>query len=104
MSLSIKAQLLVQLANALPIDPALFKDPSSEWTANQVSSNINALLYYSMLLQHADVSLDLCGTVMLDRPVPNEDIEFLTSLLQEDLADEATLSPGYPPKTRIMIH
>jgi hypothetical protein len=81
MSLSLKAHLLVQLADALPIEPARFRDPESPYTLHQVSSNLTALLYYLTLLNDTDVSLDPGGRVILDCPAPAEDIEFLNNLL-----------------------
>ena len=103
MSLSLKAHLLAQLSEALPIDPEKFREPWSRWTANQVSSNLATLLYYSILLSNSDVSLDSYGSVILDCPAPAEDIDFLTNLLMDSHPESANLPAARPDANRIII-
>jgi hypothetical protein len=103
MSLSLKAHLLAQLAEALPIDPERFREPWSPWTASQVSSNLATLLYYSILLNDSDVSLDCFGSVILDCPVPAEDVDFLTNLLMDYRPESSTLSAVLTEPQQIII-
>jgi hypothetical protein len=104
MSLTLKAELLVQLTEALPIDPQRFQDPFSPYTVAQVDANLVSLLYYTFLLDRSDVSLDPKGRVILDFPVPPEDIEFLSRLhwRQSQYVEEFLLAEGRPAS--IMFH
>jgi hypothetical protein len=103
-SLTLKAKLLVELADALPINPRLYPEPFAAHTARAVVSSKLLLAYYEWLLDRNEVSLDEKGHVRLNADTDTDDLEFLTSLLHKYDSDKPVVLCGVRRSIKMSIH